>query len=791
MIMKTSWKKPIKDLTSYPKKALLVIFALSLGIWGVGSVLISYVILSNDLNRNYQSTFPAQVIFNSPDFSALHLAKFKKDQRITAAEFRDFSMKRIEIKPDVWIPLWLYGVDDFKNVPLAKIFSVHGDSIPKQGSILIERDGLKVSDIHIDSMPRIRVGKKILRVPVSGICFDPGQAPATQDAFIYAYTDKATYAQITGLPLNHRLIIRLNDVHSKEQVTSISNILTDEMKKDGIVLQSVEIPPFNQHPHQWQLNTLLFIIGTIGFLAFIMGAVLVSQLIRSIMSSQIRQIGILKSIGATRIQILRMYLFMLLTIGILSGIVAIPLAVKTGYAFSYFVAGIINFDILTLTLPTYIYIYLVAASILLPIVLSLPMLLRGTAKSVKNALTDYGISQRMSGYQFAFLKLQWLSYSMQLAVKNTMRNRGRFIVTIAAMALGVAIFNTGFNVRQSLWQLLSGLKNEMRYDVQVALNQPISKEQAMLPFKGLENVKQVEMWVGGKGEIQSKVISANNGAGIVALPRNSKMLHLKIKDGRWLQDSPDLEVVLNQQALTLYKNPAVGAAINITVGNKNVDVKVVGITEQFEKPKIYMDISKYDFLFNPEHYVNTLVFVAQNNDFNNVVELKKSIENKIASSDLNVLYVMSQAERVKIIYDHLNIILSVIVILSFLVLLVSAVGMASATGINIWERTREIGVLRSIGATPKMIYKLFVTEGMIISVTSIFIGMFLAIPLSKIAAVFFGNLMLGEGVQLQYAFSPSGLAITVVVTLLFGFLASRLPAKSAITVSTSNALAYE
>ena len=115
------------------------------------------------------------------------------------------------------------------------------------------------------------------------------------------------------------------------------------------------------------------------------------------------------------------------------------------------------------------------------------------------------------------------------------------------------------------------------------------------------------------------------------------------------------------------------------------------------------------------------------------------IEKAIALSDLNVLYVMSQAERAKIIYDHLNIILSIITFLALLVLVVSALGMAAATGINIMERTREIGVLRAIGATPGMIYKLFVSEGMLISSVSIISGLILAWPLSIAAADFLAN----------------------------------------------------
>jgi len=184
-------------------------------------------------------------------------------------------------------------------------------------------------------------------------------------------------------------------------------------------------------------------------------------------------------------------------------------------------------------------------------------------------------------------------------------------------------------------------------------------------------------------------------------------------------------------------------------------------------------------------------FVAKNNDYQKAIALKKSIEKAIAPSGLDIAYVMSQAERVKIIYDHFNIILSVLILLSFLVLLVSAVGMASATGINIWERTREIGVMRAIGATPNFIYALFVNERVITCSISIVFGLLLSYPLSRLAALFFGRLMLGNDAELTYAFSTSGFFITLAVTLVFGWIASRIPAKSAISMSTHAALSYE
>ncbi len=788
--MKMKFTKALRDLIINPKRTFLVVFALILGVWGVGTVLVSYYILTQDLNSNFQNTTPAQLVLESEDFDKLNLTQFNNRPEIEKAEFRDFSGQRIEVYPDVWVPLFLYGVEDFTDFNVAKIFNEAGNFPPREGTILLERDGRNISDIDVESTPRIRIGSTIKNVIVSGICFDPAQAPATQDHLIHAYTDKNTYADITGKSTNNRLIIRLNNVSSEKEVEVVTNKLIESFKEKEIHITKVTIPLYNEHPHQWQLNTILFIVGAIGLLAFIMGSVLVSQLMRSIMASHIRQIGILKSVGASRFQVFQIYIVMLLLLGLTAGIIAVPLAVIAGAAYSKFVAGILNFNILT-SAPTFIYVYLILASLLLPILLSFSTLLKGARISVRDALSDYGIVANSNVRQFRFLTQFKLPNKFILAIRNSLRNGKRLAVTIITMALGVAIFSTGFNVKQSLENLLTDLQNELQYDVQIALSNQISKEDALQPFKSLENVKSISTWNGGSGAIQTKLLSTNKNVGIVALPYNTELLKPKIIEGRWLGESDEIDVVLNQQAWELYLYATIESQLNLSIGDTLISTKLVGVVEQFDFGKVYIDMDKYDAIFNPKHLVNTLTFVAKDNKYNKVIALKKEIEKSIISSDLHVLYVMSDAERVKVIYDHLNIILSTIVILSFLVLTVSAVGMASSTGINIGERTREIGVMRAIGATPKKIYSLFVNEGMIISCCSIIIGLILSYPLSQLAAVFFGNLMLGEKAILQYAFSPLGFVITLIVTLLFGWLASRIPAGNVINVTTREALSYE
>jgi len=331
----------------------------------------------------------------------------------------------------------------------------------------------------------------------------------------------------------------------------------------------------------------------------------------------------------------------------------------------------------------------------------------------------------------------------------------------------------------------------MRHDVQVVFRTQIPKDYALAPFQSIGNLSRIETWNGGKGELQSNVVSAGDGVGIIALPYNTDLFHLKIEKGRWLKGSKKPEVVLNQQAMEKYGHPKVGERLMLKLAGKPFEARLIGVVWELDKAKIYMDQDQYDAFANPDHLINSLMFIAKDKSYDKIIAMKKEIENAIAPSDLNVLYVMSQAERVKVIYDHLNIILTTILFLALTVLVVSALGMASATGINIMERTREIGVLRAIGATPKMIYGLFVAEGMLISGVSVLLGLLLSWPLSFAASPFFGNLMLGDGALLRLVFSANGFWITLVATLAFGWLASRIPARSAIKVSTRAALAYE
>lgn len=267
------------------------------------------------------------------------------------------------------------------------------------------------------------------------------------------------------------------------------------------------------------------------------------------------------------------------------------------------------------------------------------------------------------------------------------------------------------------------------------------------------------------------------------------MLALKVIQGRWLQSTDAPEIVVNQKVLESFESPVLGDYYILNMNGKLKKVKLVGVVEEFALERIYIDKAVYDKYFGPGHLVKSIMFVAEDNDYANILKLEEDIEKALGKSTLRVVNIESQTGRMKVLYDHLNVILVMLLAMALLVLVVGSLGMAAAMGINIMERTREIGVLRAIGATPKIIYGLFTAEGMVISIVSIILGLLLAWPLSITAAGFFGDLILGN--PLEYALSHVGLVITLSVTLILGWLASRFSAVNAIKVPTREALSYE
>jgi putative ABC transport system permease protein len=109
--------------------------------------------------------------------------------------------------------------------------------------------------------------------------------------------------------------------------------------------------------------------------------------------------------------------------------------------------------------------------------------------------------------------------------------------------------------------------------------------------------------------------------------------------------------------------------------------------------------------------------------------------------------------------------------------------------INVLERTREIGVLRAIGASTRGVAQVFILEGVMIGVMSWGMGSLLAFPLGQVLSDAVGLPLMGT--PLTFTFSVSGMWLWLGIVSLLSALASFLPARNAAQLTVREVLAYE
>ena len=138
--------------------------------------------------------------------------------------------------------------------------------------------------------------------------------------------------------------------------------------------------------------------------------------------------------------------------------------------------------------------------------------------------------------------------------------------------------------------------------------------------------------------------------------------------------------------------------------------------------------------------------------------------------------------------SQFDIIIYLLMVMAVVLALVGGLGLAGTMSINVLERTREIGVMRAIGATSGAVRRLVLTEGVLIGVISWGFGALLAVPASFAAASLLGSALRFEVV---HSFSWLGVLMWLAGVLVIATIASILPAWNASRLTVREVLAYD
>ncbi|NJN65919.1 MAG: ABC transporter permease [Chloroflexaceae bacterium] len=795
------WKKVLRDLGGNKTRTILVVLSIAVGVFAVGVIATSRVMLSEGLDRSYQAINPASAMIMVSDpffgsggvgFGDELVEVVRGMDGVEEAEGRRKATVRLKVGPDEWRDLQLFAIPDYEDIRINKVSSEDGSWPPEDHELLIERSAMGLVGARVGDTLTIKTPNgKLREMPLAGISHDLSQLPSFLDGTIYGYTTFDTLEWL-GEPRNYNelYIVVAEGKDDKEHIQRIANQVKEKVERSGRPVYYMVVPEPGEHVLDYLIQAIVFLLGVLGILALFLSSFLVVTTISAILTQHVRQIGLLKAIGARRPQIMQMYLTLSLTFGILAMVVAVPLSAVAANGLSSFMAGLFNFDIDDFTLQPQVVMLQAAISLLVPVLAALYPVIVGTRISVREALdTEGGPGSYGRGlFDRLIRKVRGVSRPLLLSLRNTFRRKGRLMLTLTTLTLSGTMFISVFCIRDSMFQTLEELMDVWQYDLWITLSRPYRIELIEHHSIGVPGVVDAQ----STGFITSRRVRPDDTDSDVlmlfALQPGSKLMKPIVVEGRWLLPGDENGIVLTTAFVKDEEDIEVGSNITLNIAGNEQIWRVVGICQMLW-PAGYVNYPHYSRVKGETGRANTVWVVTDRHDAQSQATIARRLEQHYEQQGIRVSSVTKMAEERAEAAMTFNIIVMMLAMMAVLLAVVGGLGLMGTMSINVLERTREIGVMRAIGASNGAVMNLVLVEGILIGMVSWLLSALIAVPLSKPLSASVGIALFQ--VPLSYAFSIDGLLIWLSVVVVLSAVASLLPAWNASRLTVRDVLAYE
>ncbi len=789
------------DLTSDYSKNFMLVLAVAIGVFGIGSILGGYSVIKREMTDNYMSTVPASATIEIEEgITEDLLDSVKQFPGIKEAERHATLVARMKVG-EKWYPLLLFIIDDFTDKRTNKVYHITGETEPPTGTMLVERTAFVVMQAKEGDELIIKTPHgQPYKIKLSGTVHDPGLAPAWQEQSGYGYITLSTLQMLGETQGFDQLRILVSEQpDSRKHIIEKAQAVSEQLKLAGYNIHEIQVPPPGRHPHQSQMSAVMSIFIVFSFLILILGSILVATSMATLMVKQIRQIGVMKTIGANSSQITRLYLVMIVLLCIVALIIAIPLSRLAASGFYNQIAVLLNLEIRDASMPFWVPALQIGSGIIIPLIAAAFPVIRGSRISVKNALDNYGVAQGNMGnksWAVRFSQLDFFSETFRLSIRNVFRQRSRLTMTLGLLAAGGAMFMTAMNVSKAWEENLKRIYTQRLYDLEVRLNSSVPTDSLLDKIMAIPGVSVAEGWshsptsISKDNAFEVTHTYPDKGHGsftMQALPIPTKMLNLTVVEGRWLKNKESNDVVLNQAARGSLK---IGERVSLSIDGKPSEWNVIGFTEDVGSPaSAYVSLEVFSRRTNTVSQTKMLRISYADRSKENAVRKNREIEGLLEKENISVSSTIPVWLLHNAVAAHMKVLVNSLLAMAILMALVGTLGLMSTMSMNILERTREIGIMRAIGATPKKISALIVWEGLLIGSMSIFI----AFALSLILSTYMGRLIGNMAFRTPLSLTISGLALGIwILIIILGSCAATLyPARRANKITTREALAYE
>jgi len=814
MKMSPRWLKVFRDLWVNRKRVMWAVLSVAIGVFAVGTVAHMYLISSVEMAKSYASIAPADIVLSFSDpFDQDLVDSIHRIPGVTDAEGRRSLILSFKTQgSDTWYPIVLTALPDYNDIRINKIrpetyYSPNPTAWPKPDvwpppdhTILLERSSLLTANLGLTSAKQNELltielpGGKLREMPAAGLVYDFGSAPATFQGTAVGFISFATLDWL-GETRQFDTMYITSDIqpHDQQHLSVLAYQLKDRIERAGYTIAYAQANKPGEHPMSSLFTPLSAFLGILGLMALPLSGFLVINTISAWMAQEVRQIGVMKAIGGRTFQITIMYLGMVFIFGLLSLIIAIPLAYLAAYRFTLFMASFANFQLQSFYLPTGVLLLELTVGLLVPLLAALYPVLAMARTTVREAISTYGLSRsgRRDLFDRMIEHLQGLPRPLLLSIRNTFRRKLRMTLTLLTLTLASALFISILSVWTSLNRTVQEVFKFYGFDSQIVLKYPYRIERINQEALNIPGVAALEGWGEAIGSITHPQ-GTEDQISILGLPADSKVVNPIMTEGRWIVPGDENALVVTPGFLQKETGYQVGDDVVMKLQGKDTTWHIVGVVKAIVAggtPVTYANYSYFTRVLNDVDRAQILVVTMTRHDKTSQSQITQALSDHFNKVGIQVSSAIPTWSLLESNNNLITILVTLVMAMAILIAAVGSLGLTGLMSINVLERTREIGVMRAIGASHAAILQIFIGEGLLIGIMSWFFGLLLSFPLSKALSNLIGNGLIQS--PLSYSYSISGAIIWLLVVVILSILATLMPAQDAARLTVRDVLAYE
>ncbi len=796
--MSTPWRKVLADFWANKTRTFLMILTITLGVFTIGFVGNVGAMMNRDMETDFNSSSPAHAEIYAWPLDEDWVRAVRKVPGVKNAEGRAQTSAQL-IKADgekVAIRFEAPQSFDSMQINTLKPASPLDASIPslERKEVLIDRSASQLGFQPGDILQIELVGGQKRALVFKGYVHAVTSFPYAMSGTVTAYVTRETMPWVGGSSDYSKLLVSVSENPTDAQhVTNVAHLITERFRKSSESMDW-EVSIYNPgHHFGWQVTQgVIFILSTLGWMTVLLSAFLIVNTIVALMSQHIRQIGIMKAIGAGNGQIFGMYLALLLAFGLVALAISIPLAGWAAYQTCIFLANFLNYELGPLYFDPPTVMMQAFLAFMVPLVAALAPLLNGLRVPVREALSNYGIGSAPTQKTQETIHLDFFPRPVLISLRNAVRKKARLTLTLFALMLGGAVFIAVFNLWQTFDQTMQEVQGYFLADINISFTGLYHFDEVKSIAMSDPGVVAVEGWTVTNAEVMSADGETSNEVLFVAPPSTSTLIRPIMTDGRWLSPLDKNAVVIGNHLLKIRPDLKVGDWITIKLQNEKKPWQIIGIYRMpgnTSPPLIYTNYEYLSELMRQPNKVYSLRVITAQHDAATQQYISSQLEDAFRHKNVSVGNVQQGAIWMAQQKSQTDVLVYFMMIMAILIASVGGLGLMGMMSINVMERTREIGVMRAIGAADLDIQLIVIVEGMAVGLASWVVAILLSIPITYL-------LDYGVGISIFQApltviFNWTGSLAWLAGVLLIAALASAIPAWRASRLTVRDTLVYE